>query len=100
MLRILAWVAAACVVVVLVLAMLRGRGAEPQRIVVPVPQSAAPAQAAEPPAAEPGRVDAPPALAITPTEPDLQVQEDAAAVGMTTREPEAGSEPAAETPPN
>lgn len=57
----------------------------------------APAPAPPPPAPLPAPVQAPPTAAIPRLAPDLQVQEDAAAVGMTTRD-EAPAEDLAPAP--
>jgi hypothetical protein len=101
MLRFVAWAAIACVALILVLALLRGGGPEPQRTVIPVPERTASIETAAPPApaAAPKAETPPPVAAVEPTDEDLQVQEDAAAVGMTTREPETDSPPAADVPP-
>lgn len=97
MLRKVLWVAAACAAVLAALAVSRGlnfdqppreptEAAEPVEIVTPPPEPA-PASPAEP--------EVPP-----PTPEDLQIQEDAAATGMTTVEPpSAEPEPRSESPP-
>lgn len=98
MLRKVLWVAAACAAVLAALAVSRGlnfdepprqpaEAAGPVEIVTPPPEPA-PESSAEP-------------EALPPTPEDLQIQEDAAATGMTTVEPPP-VEPAAppsESPP-
>lgn len=86
MLRTVLWIAAACAAVLLALAVSRGMkfGAPPAAPEAP----AAPAVSVEPP---PAAIEPPPlvtALPLPPPPVDAQVEEDAAATGMTTLEPE------------
>lgn len=102
MLRIVLWLAAACVVVLAVLAISRGVRftSEPVKPAAPAPsvvEAARPA-VAKAPEVEPPKVEAPKAPDLDP-----QMADDAAAVGMTTREPPPESAPAhdkAEQPPH
>lgn len=95
MLRITLWIAAACAALLVVLAVSRGVRftSDPQPAKAPsVEEAAEPAAAVAP---EPQPTAPPP-----PTAEDLQVQEDAAAVGMTTMEPEPQPEPPPAQPPS
>lgn len=97
MLRVVLWIAAACAVLLLALALTRGArftseptAKAPAEVTAPAAEDeAVPAAATAP---EPA---APPTAPLPPI--DDQVAEDAAAVGMTTREPQ--EETAAEAPP-
>ncbi len=100
MLKKVLWIAAACAAVLLALAVSRSLkftgGDPPAKPVEEAPaaeQAAAPAAATTPAAPQPGPEAAPPP-ALTPDE--QQVQEDAAATGMTTVEPDS---PVPEDPP-
>lgn len=95
MLKKVLWIAAACAAILVALAVSRNLGFDKPRPADPPPAPEAPeapAVVAEP-VAPPPAVEAPPP---PPTPEDLQVQEDAAATGMTTVEPE---EPPSEAPP-
>ena len=102
MLRIVMWVALACAVLLAALALSRGvRFTSDPKPPAPVEQPKAPAVEE---AAKPAAVVAPEPPAPPPPPIDDQVAEDAAAVGMTTREPveadEAKPEPSpAQSPP-
>ena len=89
MLKTVLWVAAACVAVLVALAVSRSLNLGDAPAARPAAVAIEPAEApvAEPPSA-PVVEEAKPA----PTPDELQIQEDAAATGMTTVEPE-------ETPP-
>ena len=93
MLRIVLWIAAACAVLLVALAVSRGvrftDQPTPPAAEAPAAEEAAVPAAEAPP--EPKIVEAPPA----PAEADVQVQEDAAATGMTTMEPDPSEDPAA-----
>lgn len=85
MLRIVMWVALACAVLLAALALSRGvRFTSDPKPPAPVEQPKAPAVEE---AAKPAAVVAPEPPAPPPPPIDDQVAEDAAAVGMTTREP-------------
>lgn len=102
MLRWVLWLAVACAAILAALAISRGvdfaSDPEPKPKAPSVEAAAEPAVTAAP---EPAIPVAPPA----PTDEELQVQEDAAATGMTTLEPEPEPEvstesaPPPETPP-
>ena len=84
MLRTVLWIAAACVAVLLALSVSRYLKLGDAPVAAPVAVAVEPAQA---PAAAPP--PAPPVAAKPARTPDeLQIQEDAAATGMTTVEPE------------
>ncbi|MGA0605408.1 hypothetical protein ACO2Q0_05345 [Phenylobacterium sp. VNQ135] len=95
MLKKVLWVALACAVLLAALAISRGVRftSEPVKT-EPVATAPAAEEAAEPAAAQ--APEPQPTAPPQPTPEELQVQEDAAAVGLTTVEPEA--EPAPETP--
>lgn len=97
MLRIVLWAAAACAVLLAALALSRGArlgsDAEPVREAPSADRADQPAAARAPaPEPEPAPLPAP------EPEPDAQVQEDAAATGLTTVEPPPEA-PAGEPPP-
>ncbi len=92
MLRTVLWIAGACVAVLVALAVSRGLnlGGPPEAAPPPVEvQVEAPAPAPEP-------APAPPEAKPAPTPEDVQMQDDAAATGMTTVE---SDEAPAEGPP-
>lgn len=97
MLRFVLLLAAGCVALLVILALLRDRG-EPVDRPRPVEAAVVADEPAQPQVATPPEPEAPPSVADTPTEPGDQVAEDAAAVGMTTVEPP-GAQPPIE-PPN
>jgi len=94
MLKKVLWIAAACAAVLVALAVSRTLDFDkPVKAPEPPPAAEAPpAVEAPPPPPAPEVKDAPPPL--TPDE--QQIQDDAAATGMTTMEPETPAEP----PPN
>jgi hypothetical protein len=91
MLKTVLWIAAACAAVLVALAVSRTLNFdEPVKAPEPPPAAVAPAPVeAPPPPPAPEVKDAPPPL--TPDE--QQIQDDAAATGMTTMEPEPPAEP-------
>lgn len=101
MLKKVLWIAAACAAILVALAVSRSmdfdRPAEDQPAAAPVEAGQ---DAAQPPApvetapAAPVVTEAPPPTVLTPDE--QQIQDDAAATGMTTMEPET---PPTESPP-
>lgn len=94
MFRLVLWIAGACVA--LLAALVLGRTlmdrADPAPVAPAAEEAAAPVAAVVPEAPPP-----PPVAAPQPTPDEVQVQEDAAATGMTTVEPEA--EPARDPEP-
>ena len=98
MLKTVLWIAAAGAAVLLALAVSRTLnftgGAPPAKPVEEAPAAEAAAEPAVATSPAPAVQEAPPAAAPTPEE--QQVQEDAAATGMTTMEPEP---PSSEDPP-
>ena len=89
MLKTVLWIAAACAAVLLALAvsrMIRVEAPEPAPAVIADPVVEVPAPIAPPP---------PPVAKPVATPEEVQIQEDAAATGMTTIEPET---PPSETP--
>lgn len=102
MFRIVLWLAAGAVVLLAALAISRGvnfTSGEPKETKTPSVEERAEPAAAIAPEPEPALPVAPPA---PPTPDELQVQDDAAATGMTTVEPEdepSGSPPPVDTPP-
>jgi hypothetical protein len=105
MLRKVLWIAAACAAVLVALAVSRSLNFDrpaPKK----APEAATAAVEVAQPAAEVAPEAPPPPVAVKPppTAEELQVQEDAAATGMTTLEPqeptsEPKREPAREEPP-
>lgn len=102
MLKKVLWIAAACAAVLLALAVSRSlnftSGDPPARPVEEAPtaeKAAVPAADTAPATVPAPEVTPPPA----PTPDELQVQEDAAATGMTTMEPEAPPPAPSEDPP-
>ena len=98
MLKKVLWVALACAVLLAALAISRSvqfTSDEPKQVPI-----APAAEDAAQPAAEPAPAPQPVAPPAPPTPEELQVQEDAAAVGMTTLEPEPEPEaPVLDVPP-
>ena len=96
MLRTVLWLALACLVILGALALSRGVDFTSER----APKAKAPAvEEAAKPAAAKAAADPLPKAAPPPTPDELQVQEDAAATGMTTVEPPEDQPPPAEPPP-
>lgn len=96
MMRIVLWLAVACAVILAALALSRGvrftsEPAKPAETAPAAEEAAAPVAAQTP---EPAPVEAAP----QPTPEDLQVQEDAAAVGLTTVEPQTADPPVIQPP--
>ena len=86
MLKTVMWIAAACVAVLL--ALFVSRGLHLDRPPAPAPETPVVAPVAAPPPAAVAPVAPPPAPEPAPPSQDQQVQDDAAATGMTTVEPE------------
>ncbi len=85
MLKIVLWIAAACAAVLLALAVSRSMAVDRPPAPPPEPPVPEVVEAPPPPVVEPP----PPVEAkVVPTPEDVQMQEDAAATGMTTLEPE------------
>jgi hypothetical protein len=96
MLRTVLWIALACAALLAVLALSRGVDFTSDR--KPAPKAPAVQQAAKPAAAKAPAAPLPKAV-TPPTPEELQVQEDAAATGMTTLEPPQDQPPPSEPPP-
>ncbi|WP_411288584.1 hypothetical protein [Phenylobacterium sp.] len=92
MLRFVLLLAAGCVALLVILALLRDRG-EPVDRPRPVDAAVVADEPARPQVVAAPEPEAPAAVADVPAEPDDQVAEDAAAVGMTTVEPPAEEPP-------
>ena len=86
MLKTVMWIAAACVAVLL--ALFVSRGLHLDRPPAAAPEAPVVAPVAAPPPAAVAPVAPPPAPAPPAPPEDQQVQDDAAATGMTTLEPE------------
>ncbi len=84
MLKTVLWIAAACAAVLLALAVSRWMAFD--KPPAPPPEPPAPAVVEVPP--PPVELPVPVAAAPPPTPEDAQIQEDAAATGMTTIEPD------------
>lgn len=84
MLRTVLWIAAACAAVLLALAVSRYLKLDDAPVAPPVAVAVEPAEAPIAATSPPAPVASKPA----PTPDELQIQEDAAATGMTTVEPE------------
>ena len=92
MLRKVLWIAAACAAVLVALAVSRSLNFdEPVKAPKPAPVALAPPPPVEAPLPPPPEIKEAPPPPLTPDE--QQIQDDAAATGMTTVEPEAPSEP-------
>ncbi|MET0273883.1 MAG: hypothetical protein ABW360_12925, partial [Phenylobacterium sp.] len=80
MLRIVAWIAAGCVLLIVVMALLRDNGSEPRRTAIAPTEGEAVAEPAPVAAPAPKPEEAPKAAPVQAIDPDQQVQDDAAAV--------------------
>jgi hypothetical protein len=100
MLKKVLWIALACAVLLAALAISRGVDFTSDEPKATAPVTAPAAEKVAIPAVEQAP-EPQPTAPIVKTPDDLQVEEDAAAVGLTTIEPEPAPEDAAgETPPN